>query len=92
MLEIGYHQERGEPLSMKRLQLLGLASVPTLQRRLRRLRQAGAVLIRRSEDDGRAVELMLSPKAVRAYAKYAELIRSMQFDAPAGPAGTEEAG
>jgi DNA-binding MarR family transcriptional regulator len=84
VLEIGYHQERGEPLSMKRLQLLGVTSVPTLQRRLRRLRQAGVVVIRRSENDGRAVELLLSPKALRAYAKYVELIRSIPFEVPAG--------
>jgi len=91
VLEIGYHQERGELLSMKQLQLLGVSSVPTLQRRLRRLRQAGAVLIRRSEADGRAVEVLLSPKVLRAYAKYGELIRSLQLDGAPPPAAAEEA-
>jgi DNA-binding MarR family transcriptional regulator len=82
VIEIGYHQERGEPLSMKQLQLLGVTSVPTLQRRLRRLRQAGAVVIRRSKVDGRAVEVLLSPKALQAYGKYAEVIRSTFLNDP----------
>ena len=36
--EIGFHQEKGQPLSIKQLYLLNLASVATIQRRLRRLR------------------------------------------------------
>ena len=35
--EIGFHQEKGQPLSIKQLYLLNLASVATIQRRLRRL-------------------------------------------------------
>jgi hypothetical protein len=90
VLEIGFHQESGTPLSMKQLQLLGVASVPTLQRRLRRLRLAGAVLIRRSANDGRAVELLLSPKVLRAYARYGELIRSIRLEGAAPGAIAEE--
>jgi hypothetical protein len=92
VLEIGYHQERGEPLSMKQLQLQGIASVPTLQRRLRRLRLAGAVVIRRSASDGRAVEVLLSPRVMRAYAKYAEVIRSIHVEGPQPPAVADEPG
>jgi DNA-binding MarR family transcriptional regulator len=90
VLEIGFHQEAGVPLTMKQLQLMGLASVPTLQRRLRRLRQVGAIVGRKSEDDGRAVELVLSPKLLRTYAKYGDLIRSIQINGAAHPA-TESA-
>jgi len=79
IVEIGFHQERGTPLTVKQLQLLGLASAPTLQRRLRRLRQVGAVVRRKSSADGRAVELVLSPKLLRTYAKYEDLIRSLQL-------------
>lgn len=84
ILEIGFHQEQGKPLTMKALQLSGLVSVPTLQRRLRHLRQAGVVQTRKSARDGRAVELVLSPKVVKAYARYGELIRELQFADPAG--------
>jgi hypothetical protein len=74
--EIGFHEESGTPLTLKRLQLLGIASITTLQRRLQRLRRIGAIVARRSATDGRAVELMLSAKVHRTYARYAELIRA----------------
>src|ERR1044071_4024172 len=63
--EIGYHDERGTPLTLGSLQQMGIASVPTLQRRLGRLREAGAIVARRSTRDGREVELTLSPKMMR---------------------------
>jgi len=34
---------------------------------------------RKSSADGRAVELVLSPKLLRTYAKYEDLIRSLQL-------------
>jgi DNA-binding MarR family transcriptional regulator len=73
---IGYHQELGQPMTMKQVYLLGVASVATVQRRLRRLRQHGLVHQIRSKDDGRALELCLSPKLVKLYSKYAELLGS----------------
>ncbi len=85
VLEIGFHQESGTPLTMKQLQLMGLASVPTLQRRLRRLRQVGAIMGRKSQEDGRAVELVLSPKLLRTYARYGDLIRSIQVNGAQHP-------
>src|SRR3954468_1458051 len=72
--EVGFHQEIGRPLSMKQLYLLDVASVATVQRRLRRLKQLGAVILRRSEHDGRSVQLTLSPKVLKTYLKYGELI------------------
>jgi hypothetical protein len=74
LLEIGFHQEQGTPLSMKQVYLLDIASVATVQRRLRRLRQFGAVAPRRSDSDARSVELVLSPKALKTYEKYAEVL------------------
>jgi len=72
--EIGWNEENGTPLTLKRLQLIGIASVPTLQRRLRRLRQLGIIVARRSATDARAVELLLSARVHRTYARYGELI------------------
>ena|SRR5579859_3127405 len=72
--EIGYHQERGAPLTMKGLYLLGLASVATVQRRLKKLREAGAIVTSRGGDDGRVVELTLAPKMYKAYSRYATLL------------------
>jgi hypothetical protein len=74
ILEVGLHQERGTPLTLKQLQFLGITSIPTLQRRLRRLRELGAIVARRSTRDARVVELTLSSKVMRTYARYGELI------------------
>ena len=41
--EIGFHQEQGQPLSIKQLYLLNLASVATIQRRLRQAVGKGVV-------------------------------------------------
>jgi DNA-binding MarR family transcriptional regulator len=86
VLEIGFHQERGKPLTVKQLQLQGLVTVPTLQRRLRRLRQAGALVVKRSATDGRAVELTLSPRVTRAYARFADILRTILTDGATDPA------
>jgi hypothetical protein len=72
--EVGFHQEIGQPLSMKQVYLLDVASVATVQRRLRRLKQLGVIVLKRSEGDGRSVQLTLSPKVLKTYLKYGELI------------------
>jgi DNA-binding MarR family transcriptional regulator len=74
LCEIGLHQEKGRPLTMKELHRLHLGSVPTMQRRLRRLRQFGAVASRRTERDGRAVELRITPRALKLFNRYATLL------------------
>jgi hypothetical protein len=82
--EVGHHEESGRPLSMKQLYLLNLGSVPTVQRRLRRLRQLGVIVPRRSTSDGRSVELTVSPRVRKSCGHYLELLRS----APAEEAET----
>lgn len=74
LCEIGLHQEQGKPLTMKELHRLRLESVPTMQRRLRRLRQHGAVVSRRTERDARAVELKIAPRALKLFSRYATLL------------------
>ncbi len=73
--EIGFHEERGAPLTMNRAYAIGVASAATVQRRLRRLRELGAVVPRRSRADGRVVELTLGPAVAKTYARYVEMIR-----------------
>src|SRR4029077_13111055 len=72
--EIGYHQAKGKPLTLKQLFLLDVGSIATVQRRLRRLKELGLVQHRRAGNDRRAVELTLSPKCVRVFAKYDALM------------------
>lgn len=72
--EIGFHQAEGTPLTLKQIFLLDIGSVATIQRRLRRLKQAGVIAQRRSNADGRALELSLAPKYAKAFEKYGQLL------------------
>ena len=74
--EIGHHQADGKPLTLKQVILLDVGSIATVQRQLRRLKELGLVQHRRAAADRRAVELTLSPKCVRLFAKYDELMTS----------------
>lgn len=74
--EIGDHQAKGRPLTLKQLSVLEIGSIATVQRRLRRLKDLGLVKHRRAASDRRAVELMLSPKCVRILSKYGALMSS----------------
>ena len=74
LVEIGYHAMHGRPLNQKRLLLLGVGSAATVQRRLRRLLELGAIRQQRCRHDRRSVELDLSPKLIAAFAKYGELL------------------
>jgi len=74
--EIGYHQAKGKSLTLKQLFLLDVGSIATVQRRLRRLRELGLVQHRQAASDRRAVELTLSPKCLRIFAKYNILMSS----------------
>lgn len=68
LCEIGRRQAEGRPLHLKELPLLGIGSVATMQRRLRRLRRQGAVRQRPRAQDRRTVELVLDPKVLAALA------------------------
>jgi len=74
--EIGYHQAKGKPLTLKQLSLLDVGSIATVQRRLRQLKALGLVQHRRAAGDRRAVELTLSAKCVRILTKYQTLMSS----------------
>jgi len=74
--EIGYHQTKGKPITLKQLFLLDVGSIATVQRRLRRLKNLGLVQHRRAGNDRRTVELTLSPKFLRIFAKYDALMSS----------------
>lgn len=83
LCEIGCRQGERRPLTMKELFLLNLSSVPTIQRRLRHLRQVGAVQQTRCAYDRRAIELTLSPEMLEALAKYADILRQTLPPEPA---------
>jgi DNA-binding MarR family transcriptional regulator len=75
--EIGCHQEAGQPLTLKDLYTLRLGSVATVQRRLSQLKRLGVVAQDRIDRDRRSYALLLSPSALKAYARYISLIRAL---------------
>jgi DNA-binding MarR family transcriptional regulator len=79
--EIGHHQAIGKPLTLKQLFLLDVGSIATVQRHLRELKKLGLVDHRRAANDGRAVELRLTSKCVRIFAKY-DTLMTLKADAP----------
>jgi len=70
VLEIGYGEERGRPLTLKRLYLLEICSPGTLRRRLARLVANGTVTRERHPSDGRASLLLIPAATVRLFTKY----------------------
>lgn len=92
---IGCRQAERRPLTVKELLLLNLSSVPTVQRRLRHLRQAGAVTQARCAHDRRAIELGLTQEILEALAKYADILRQTLPPEPAAgsaPSAAERRG
>ena len=82
--EIGHYQVLGVPLTLKQLLLVGIGSVATVQRRLRRLKHLGVVRQSSSQADRRVIELTLSPAFMRAFGKYETLLSGAQGAASAG--------
>jgi hypothetical protein len=76
--QIGHYQVLGIPLTLKRLLLLGIGSVATVQRRLQRLKRLGVIQQRRSKADRRVVELTLRPSFMTAFGKYAKILSEAQ--------------
>jgi len=72
--EIGYHQAKGKPLTLKQLHLLDIGSIATVQRRMRKLKSLGLVKQRQAASDRRSVELTLSAKCIRIFAQYDSLM------------------
>jgi DNA-binding MarR family transcriptional regulator len=73
--EIGIHQEKGDPITLKLLFLREIGSVATVQRRLSRLKRLGVVNQERATHDKRIVKLTLAPALMRKYRKLIALFK-----------------
>lgn len=65
LIEIGYHQEEGCPLTLKQFMLLKIASQATVRRYLSYLVRDGMVEKFESVDDQRSVMLRLSASTIK---------------------------
>jgi len=70
IIEIGYHAERGSPLTQKHLLALGICTRTTLRRKLNVLIEQGVLERARHDDDGRAVVFQVSRSALQRLDRY----------------------
>lgn len=75
VIEIGYHEDIGNALTLKRLLLLEIASIATVQRRVSQLVETGILLRNRCEHDRRSIELGVSESTRKLVERY---LRMMQ--------------
>jgi DNA-binding MarR family transcriptional regulator len=70
VIEIGYQQERGQPMTLKQLFLLDICSRTTVRRKLARLVDDGIVIRSKDAQDQRASVLLIAPSTVKLLGKY----------------------
>ena len=77
VIEVGYAQEQGQPLSLKQLFLLNLSSRTTVRRKLGRLIEREILVRRTHANDHRASVLTVSPSIVKVLGKYGGTLTSI---------------
>ena len=77
VIEIGYAEEQGQPLTLKQLFLLNLSSRTTVRRKLAKLIERGIIIRRKHANDHRASLLMISPSSVKLLSKYGGTLTSI---------------
>lgn len=87
LIEVGYHQEQGCPLTVKQLMLLEVASQATVRRYLGHLVRDGMVKKIVAVNDHRSVVLKLSGATIKMLSnhllKILEHLRAMHDEVPA---------
>jgi DNA-binding MarR family transcriptional regulator len=76
VVDIGFAEEMGQPLTLKQLLLLIPASRTTVRRRLARLIEEGIVMQEKNANDQRSTLLTISPASLKMFGKYANTISS----------------
>jgi len=77
VIEIGYEEEQGRPLTLKGLHLLDLCSRGTMRRKLAALTTQGIIARRKDPGDKRASLLVISPGTLKLFGKYGGLLTSI---------------
>lgn len=76
VIEVGYAEEQGQPLTLKQLLLLNLSSRTTVRRRLARLIVQGTIRRRRNVNDRRSSLLTVSSPSIKLFDRYHGLLTS----------------
>jgi hypothetical protein len=77
VIDIGYAEEEGQPLTLKQLFLLNLSSRTTIRRKLATLIERGIVKRRKQTTDNRAWLLTIAPSIVKVLGKYGGTLTSI---------------
>lgn len=76
-VEIGYHESRGQPLTLKKLLLLNIASPAAVRRYLQRLIHEGMVSKHTAMNDHRVVYYTLTPKTHKSFSQCVSQLKSI---------------
>jgi hypothetical protein len=79
VIEIGYAEEQGQPLTLKQLFLLNISSRTTVRRKLAMLTERGIIIRRKHANDHRASLLIISPSIVKLLSKYGGTLTSISM-------------
>ena len=77
VIEIGFAEEEGQPLTLKQLFLLNISSRTTVRRKLARLIEQGVVTRRKDAKDQRASLLTISGSSAKLLGKYGGALTSI---------------
>src|SRR3972149_10904652 len=77
VIEIGYAEEQGLPLTLKQLFLMNFSSRTTVRRKLAKLIEQGIVTRRKHANDHRASVLIISRSSVKLLGKYGGTLTSI---------------
>ena len=70
VIEIGFAEELGRPITLKRLFLMNISSPSTVRRKLSQLVRDGTIIRQKTANDQRTSVLSVAAPAVRAFGKY----------------------
>ena len=70
VIEIGYAEEQGQPLTLKQLFLINISSRTTVRRKLAMLIEQEIVVRRKHANDHRSSLLLISPSTVKLLSRY----------------------
>lgn len=77
VVEVGFHQENGTPLTLKGLVLLNISSPATVQRRVCALVQNGVLTRARCPTDRRSIELRVSDQTRELIRCYVQMLTNL---------------
>ena len=82
VIEIGYAEEEGLPLTLKQLFLMQIGSRTTVRGKLARLIEQGVVTRRKHANDQRSTLLVLAPSSIKLLGKYGGALTAISLGIP----------